>query len=63
MRLRRRAADCYPDDPRLSKALEALASVHDEASFLVPSGAVGAIDALRALVKGGELLLIAGDKG
>ncbi|CAM9524809.1 unnamed protein product [Sphacelaria rigidula] len=61
--VRRRPASCYADDPRLSKALETLSGSHDEASFLVPTGAVRALDALRALVQGGKALVIAGDKG
>lgn len=60
---RRRPAECYPDDSRLSKALETLAAFHEEASFLVPTGAVRALDALRGLVQGGKALVIAGDKG
>lgn len=60
---RRQPTECYPDDQRLANALETLAAAHDEASFLVPTGAVRAIDALRALVKGGRALVIAGDKG
>ncbi|CBJ34201.1 conserved unknown protein [Ectocarpus siliculosus] len=61
--LRRRPAECYPDDARLAKALEALAASHHQASFLVPVGAVRAVDCLRALSKGGKALVIAGDKG
>lgn len=60
---RRRPAECYPNDTRLAKALETLASSHEEASFLVPVGAVRAVDCLRALSKGGKALVIAGDKG
>lgn len=60
---RRRPGECYPDNPRLAKALETLASCHEEASFLVPVGAVRAVDSLRALSKGGKALVIAGDKG
>lgn len=61
--LRRRPAECYPDDTRVAKALETLAASHHEASFLVPVGAVRAVDCLRALSKGGKALVIAGDKG
>lgn len=60
---RRNPTDYYPDDARLSKALETLAASHEEASFLVPVGAVRAVDCLRALVKGGKALVVAGDKG
>ncbi|CAM9586941.1 unnamed protein product, partial [Ectocarpus fasciculatus] len=61
--VRRRPAECYPDDARVAKALETLAASHHEASFLVPVGAVRAVDCLRALSKGGKALVIAGDKG
>ncbi|CAM9892816.1 unnamed protein product [Scytosiphon promiscuus] len=61
--VRRRPAECYPDDTRLANALETLAGSHEEASFLVPVGAVRAVDCLRALSKGGKALVIAGDKG
>lgn len=60
---RRKASDCYPDDALLAKALETLSASHEEASFLVPVGAVRAIECLRSLVKGGKALIIAGDKG
>lgn len=60
---RRRPSECYPDNARLAKALETLAACHQEASFLVPVGAVRAVDSLRALSKGGKALVIAGDKG
>lgn len=60
---RRRPGECYPDNARLAKALETLAACHEEASFLVPVGAVRAVDSLRALSKGGKALVIAGDKG
>eukprot|EP00752_Nemacystus_decipiens_P007851 g7013.t1 len=61
--VRRRPGECYPDNPRLAKALETLAGCHQEASFLVPVGAARAVDSLRALSKGGKALIIAGDKG
>eukprot|EP00903_Cladosiphon_okamuranus_P010916 g10311.t1 len=61
--VRRRPSECYPDNTRLAKALETLAGCHKEASFLVPVGAVRAVDSLRALSKGGKALVIAGDKG
>lgn len=60
---RRRPDECYSDDERLARAVETLAACHDEASFLVPVGAVRAVDSLRALSKGGKALVIAGDKG
>lgn len=63
MQTRRRPGECYPQDKRLAKALETVAAPHEEASFLVPVGAVRAIDCLRGLVKGGKALVIAGDKG
>lgn len=60
---RQNPTDYYPDDTRLSKALETLAASYEEASFLVPVGAIRAVDCLRALVKGGKALVVAGDKG
>lgn len=60
---RRHPDECYPDDARLANAVETLAACHEEASFLVPVGAVRAVDSLRALSKGGKALVIAGDKG
>lgn len=62
-KIRRRPGECYPQDKRLVKALETVVAPHEEASFLVPVGAVRAIDCLRGLVKGGKALVIAGDKG
>lgn len=47
----------------MTKALETLSASHEEASFLVPVGAVRAIECLRGLVKDNKALIIAGDKG
>ncbi|CAM9421187.1 unnamed protein product [Discosporangium mesarthrocarpum] len=56
-------SECYPNDPRLMKILETLERDHKEASFLMPVGAVQAVDRMRELVGEGKALVLVGDKG
>ncbi|MHC4390048.1 MAG: tetratricopeptide repeat protein [Planctomycetota bacterium] len=51
------------DDPDVQSVLEAYRTGMDQASFLIPIGAIRAVRSLRALAAGGEMLLLSADKG